>query len=154
MAKAYTVVLVATPAGYLVINRRKPPYIGLWNGLGGKIEPGETPVAGAIREVQEESGVRLAEVQDCGLVHWYVDGKLRGDLYLFSGTAATEGDWPQATREGILAAMPDAWLTDPANLGLVPDLAAMLPLFNAKKSGEYASHFTGEQFIDLVTVHD
>ncbi len=154
MVKAYTVVLVHTPAGYLVINRLKPPYIGLWNGLGGKVEPEETPAAGAMREVREESGVRLDQVQACGLVHWYVDGQLRGDLYLFSGEGVLRAPLPQATREGLLAAMSADWLTNPHNLGLVPDLAAMLPLFMAAKPGEYASHFAGEQFIDLVSVHD
>ena len=154
MAKAYTVVLVHTPAGYLLINRRKPPYVGLWNGLGGKVELGETPAVGALREVYEESGLLLADVQACGLVHWVVDGQLRGDLHLFSGTSNEVRAWPQATREGILAAMSREWLEDPHNLGLVPDLKPMLPLFAAGRPGEYVSHFAGEQFIDLVKAND
>lgn len=154
MVKAYTVVLVHTPSGYLVINRLKPPYVGLWNGLGGKIEPGETPAAGAIREVKEESGVQLAAVSACGLVHWYVDGQLRGDLYLFSGDSQAVAGLPQATREGLLAAMPASWLNDEHNLGLVPDLKAMLPLFMASKPGEYASHFAGERFVGLEALDD
>lgn len=32
---------------------------GLWNGFGGKLEAGEMPVAGAVREVQEEIGVSV-----------------------------------------------------------------------------------------------
>ena len=34
-------------------------HAGKWNGLGGKLLPGETPEACAIREVQEESGLTL-----------------------------------------------------------------------------------------------
>nr|XP_045625095.1 oxidized purine nucleoside triphosphate hydrolase-like [Procambarus clarkii] len=32
---------------------------GRWNGFGGKVESGETPEEGAIREMQEEAGVEL-----------------------------------------------------------------------------------------------
>ncbi len=35
------------------------PHSGKWNGLGGKLEPEETPLDGAIREFEEESGIRL-----------------------------------------------------------------------------------------------
>jgi len=34
---------------------------GKWNGLGGKLEPDESPLEGARRELREESGLELAE---------------------------------------------------------------------------------------------
>jgi 8-oxo-dGTP diphosphatase len=46
----------------LMIHRNKRPddiHAGKWNGLGGKLEAGETPEACVIREVQEESGLRI-----------------------------------------------------------------------------------------------
>ena len=33
---------------------------GKWNGLGGKFEPGETPEECAIREIYEESGIKVS----------------------------------------------------------------------------------------------
>ncbi len=52
---------------------------GKWNGLGGKFEPGETPEDCAIREIFEESGLKVS------------NPKLKG-LLTFPGFANDE-DW-------------------------------------------------------------
>jgi 8-oxo-dGTP diphosphatase len=54
-----------------MIHRIKKPddmHQGKWNGLGGKLEPGETPEACAIREIQEESGLRVTSPVLKGLI--------------------------------------------------------------------------------------
>lgn len=61
------------------IKRANDMHAGKWNGLGGKLLPGETPEACAIREVQEESGLTM------------VDPILRGIL-TFPGFA-NDDDW-------------------------------------------------------------
>ncbi|KAG0305168.1 Nudix (Nucleoside diphosphate linked moiety X)-type motif 1 [Dissophora globulifera] len=42
----------------------------LWNGFGGKVEPGETPKEGAIRELEEEAGITVHpdKLQKTGLL--------------------------------------------------------------------------------------
>ncbi|WP_225048011.1 NUDIX domain-containing protein [Lacticaseibacillus kribbianus] len=147
MVQKLTVVLVATPTGIVMINRLRPPYRGLWNGLGGKVEPGETPLDGALREVQEESGIALdpAEAVPAGLVHWHVDGELRGDLYLYYALTATTIA-ARDTREGLLAPRPLAWLQAPDNLGLVADLKALLPHILAGEDLAYNAWFEGNDF--------
>jgi len=35
--------------------------VGRWNGVGGHIEPGETPIQAMVREFREEAGVRTRE---------------------------------------------------------------------------------------------
>lgn len=154
MPKQYTVVLVTTPAGIVLINRKKVPYIGLWNGLGGKFEAGEDAIACAKREVFEESGLQIRDAVVCGVVHWFVDEQLRGDLHLVQAFADDLQPAAQMTREGVIAAWPSAWLHDPENLGLVPDLAAMLPIFNDAGDREYVSKFHGDTFISLAPAHD
>lgn len=42
------------------VKRADDVHRGKWNGLGGKMEPGETPEEGVIREVKEESGLVLS----------------------------------------------------------------------------------------------
>ena len=45
-----------------------------WKGLtfpGGHVEPGETVVASVIREVQEETGLTVSNLQNCGYIQWY-----------------------------------------------------------------------------------
>lgn len=156
MTKQLTVGLVTTKTGVVLINRAKPPYRGLWNGLGGKVEPGETPREGMAREFHEECGLVLPAdlFQACGLVHWYVDGKRLGDLFLFKAQTGQELTLPMQTREGIVAAMDPAWLKAPDNLGLVPDLGAMLPYFEAGQNVTLRSDFEGERFLGLKVVSD
>ena len=39
------------------VKKENDMHAGKWNGLGGKLEPGETPEECAIREIREESGL-------------------------------------------------------------------------------------------------
>jgi 8-oxo-dGTP pyrophosphatase MutT (NUDIX family) len=48
---------------------------GLWVLPKGHIEPGETEEAAAVREVQEEAGVRAAIVERAGEIEYAVDGR-------------------------------------------------------------------------------
>ncbi len=46
----------------LMCKRHKEPYLGLYNLVGGKIEPGEDGLAAAYRELKEESGITRARL--------------------------------------------------------------------------------------------
>jgi 8-oxo-dGTP diphosphatase len=50
------------PDGRVLLAKRPPgkPLAGLWEFPGGKIEPGETPEAALIRELDEELGIQIA----------------------------------------------------------------------------------------------
>ena len=53
--------LVRGPAGCVWIERGRPPSVGRWALPGGRIEPGEEPVAAARRELAEETGLAAAD---------------------------------------------------------------------------------------------
>jgi len=56
-------VLLVDPAGRLLLqlrDRDAPTHPSKWSILGGHIEPGEDPEEAARREIQEESGLRIA----------------------------------------------------------------------------------------------
>lgn len=62
------------------IKKENDIHVGKWNGLGGKLEAGETPEECVIREVREESGLNIHNPKLCGLLmfpafkgeNWYV----------------------------------------------------------------------------------
>jgi 8-oxo-dGTP diphosphatase len=59
---------------------------GKWNGLGGKFEQGESPEECAIREIEEECGLKVKSVKMRGFITFPMfDGK--EDWYVFLFTA-------------------------------------------------------------------
>ncbi|GAF13928.1 MutT/Nudix family protein [Bacillus sp. JCM 19046] len=75
----------------LVLNREYKPLKGLWNGVGGKIEPGETPKECVIREVKEETGIDISScnIIDKGIITWNTENNYSDGLYVF--VVAIEG---------------------------------------------------------------
>lgn len=59
--KAGASIAVVRDDSVLLVERGKPPLVGVWSLPGGHIEPGETAAAAALRELLEETGV-LAEL--------------------------------------------------------------------------------------------
>jgi len=62
--KTYNVIMVFNPAydKLLMCHRRKEPYKGLSNLVGGKVEAGETGMDAAYRELYEETSIGKADI--------------------------------------------------------------------------------------------
>ena len=57
---------------------------GKWNGFGGKVEKGETIEQGAIREMKEESGIKISKMNKLGILEFaYQDGSGNMEVHIF-----------------------------------------------------------------------
>ncbi len=61
MKKAFSRVFVKDTQGDILILRDR---VGVWNFPGGKKEPGEKPADCAVREVEEEVGIEVSELEE------------------------------------------------------------------------------------------
>jgi 8-oxo-dGTP diphosphatase len=50
------------------VKKKNDMHAGKWNGLGGKLEPGETPEECAVREIWEESGLSVQNLIFKGII--------------------------------------------------------------------------------------
>jgi 8-oxo-dGTP diphosphatase len=70
-----TLIFVIEKGRILLIEKKRGLGAGKVNGPGGRIEPGETPKETALREIEEELGVRAEEVEEHGVLRFqFVDG--------------------------------------------------------------------------------
>ncbi len=119
----------------LLVHRTARPgdaHLGKYNGLGGKLDPGEDVAAGMAREIREEAGLTCDELQLAGTVSWPGFGKRGEDWFGFvfrvlswSGTPAENSpEGPLAWVElGKVLDLP-LWEGDRHFLPLVFDFAA------------------------------
>jgi len=113
-------------ARILVTRRPEGVHLGgFWELPGGKIEPGESPVDAACREVREEVGVTLATAQYIAAVdHEYVDRHVR--LHLFGSCLDSTPAISPTCGEHRWITPSELALTEfpPANMRLLPALLA------------------------------
>ncbi len=93
---------------YLMLHRvKKAKDIneGKWIGIGGHFEPGESPEECLLREVQEETGLRLTSWRFRGIITFASDGCPAEYMCLFTADAF-EGTLVEDCKEGVLRWVP------------------------------------------------
>lgn len=126
----YTLGFVKKENQVLMVNREKKPWLGCWNGLGGKIMKHETPEACMMRELQEETGLVISprHLKFCGTLTWNSFDANGQGLYLFLIDGSDLSlNTPVSTEEGILDWKAVDWIIHPDNLGVAHNIKHFLP---------------------------
>ncbi|HHT69298.1 MAG TPA: 8-oxo-dGTP diphosphatase [Firmicutes bacterium] len=125
----YNLCYIIMDSKILLLNRDYPGWMGCWNGVGGKLEPNESPRGSMIREIREETGISSVDLHFKGLKTWSRDdGSGFGGLYLYIGYVSEDCLYatPKRTDEGILEWKDINWVLHPQNLGVAHDLPSSL----------------------------
>lgn len=75
MKKQMTLCIVHQHPKVLLGMKKRGFGVGKWNGFGGKVNDGEQLVAAARREIKEEAGIDVLDLDKMGVVEFEFDGK-------------------------------------------------------------------------------
>ncbi|NXB41244.1 8ODP triphosphatase, partial [Eulacestoma nigropectus] len=83
-SRLFTLVLVVQPSRVLLGMKKRGFGAGLWNGFGGKVQPGESIEEAARRELLEESGLTVDTLQKMGQITFeFVGNSELMDVHIF-----------------------------------------------------------------------
>src|SRR5580692_5437219 len=122
-APAVGAVIVRSDACVLLVRRGRPPLAGSWSLPGGRVEPGETLEQSVVREVREETGLRVHARAPLGVVRLAREG-FRHDIHEF--LCSLEAQEAQARAGDDAVDVRWARAVDLAGLGARPNVIAVV----------------------------
>lgn len=102
-----------------------------YNGVGGHIERDEDPLTSAKREIKEETGLDVRDLDLCAVYN--IDAGEATGIVLFVFTAVSDSREVVANDEGTLHWVPQSEIMQ---LDLVEDLPSILPRILARRAGD------------------
>lgn len=144
----YTLAFIRYKDELLLVNREKQPWLGCWNGLGGKIEAGESKEETMVRELFEESGIKinLDQLNYKGKMTWNTSTDY---LYMFLVELDYKIAVPVMTKEGILDYKKISWILD-NNLGVAHNIPYFIKtVLYDEKIYDYHCMFEGNMLLSV-----
>ena len=122
----------------LMINRNKPPFMGLWNAVGGKILDSEDVFLASVREIKEESGIDVKDVDLISTFTWNYDDEVGyAVVSKITDKDFCRKDFPKNTVEGIVDFKKIDWVLNEKNYGVIEDLRVFLSDINSGQKRDY-----------------
>lgn len=150
MSKTQTLCLIYNKTSILLGMKKRGFGAGRWNGFGGKVNEGESIEEAALREVEEEIGVKPQRLKKRGLLKFYFEhDPVPIQVHVFS-TAAFTGDAHESEE------MKPQWFAH----GAIPydqmwiDDKHWLPLVLAGKDIEATFHFGKDDTLQKYKVEE
>lgn len=155
-ALLYTIFFCIVGTKVLLVKRKKEPYRNQWNGLGGKIEDGESPEESVKRELAEETGLEVgqARMRYSGIITWDV-GVItkKAGMYAFIFFFPTEVLFKQSrTREGLLEWKELDWIIQNDSQEIAENIKFFLPeMIQTTKPMHYHCEYFNKENKDELT---
>ena len=155
MTYLYTLCFIKQGDKILMLNRNKAPWLGIWNGVGGKRQLDESPLECIQREIFEETNIQIDinQIKDKGYVTWNDEFKTPSlGLHLFFVEIPSSYQYitPIETNEGIISWKDINWVNDRNNLGVSYNIPYFLDnVLYSKDRYHYHCKFNGYQLLDV-----
>ena len=134
----------------LMINRNKPPFMGMWNALGGHLEDNETPKECAIREIYEESNVKVDNAELISISTWNYDDD---EIYVYVSSLSDDFDissYPIKINEGIIDFKDIDWIIHEKNYGVIADLRVFLKDIKENQKNNYHLVYDESKLVEYI----
>ncbi len=148
--KKATLCFVVKGDKILMINREKPPFMGMWNGVGGHLEEEESVETCAIREIKEESGITVKEVKLFSTFTWNYDDEIGYALLSELPDDFDESRFPLRTEEGIIEFKKIDWVISEKNCGVIEDLKIFINDIKNNNFHDYHLVYDGTKLIEVI----
>ena len=128
--------------------------MGMWNALGGHVEQGETPSFAAIREIKEESGITVKEVELYSISTWNYDDD---EIYVYLTNLEEDFDlsiYPMKIDEGIVDFKDIDWIINSKNYGTIDDLRIFLNDIKEQKKQNYHLIYEDSKLVNYLIKED
>ena len=134
----------------LMINRNKPPFMGMWNALGGHKEENETALQCAVREIYEEGNIKVDNARLISISTWNYDDD---EIYVYVSELDDDFDisvYPVKINEGIIDFKEIDWVLNLKNYGVIEDLRVFLDDIKNNKAQNYHLVYDNSKLLEVI----